>query len=403
MVKIYAASQTPRIYGSGAGTLDTTPFLLFDETLPTIASPTTLGYGEHVELTSPVTVGLPNPRKGAKLVIRNMSGGYSSVAAGAILYKGNTYTSLDFNTNTVALLRVVDGVWTASFVTEGAPFSSIVATGGTVTEFTDLGAGITYRVHSFTSVGSSMFTVSSLGDTSGEVEYLVVAGGGGVYSIAGSRGGAGGGGAGGVKEDSAIISVSSYTALVGDGGSNSSTPSAGGNSEFLGITCLGGGKGVQTPGEGPNNGGSGAGGGIDSNTTSTAIPPGAALQPASTSGGLGFNGGIGSTANSGTMGGGGGAGGNTSNGHGGQGVYYGHKFGNNLGDNGWFAGGGAGDTVASGSGPAGLPGGQGGGGDSQQDGMPGTGGGGGGKGHSSGPGGQGGSGFIAVRYAIVYP
>ena len=85
MVKIYAASQTPRIYGSGAGTLDTTPFLLFDETLPAIASPTTLGYGEHVELTSPVTVGLPNPRKGAKLVIRNMSGGYSSVAAGSIL------------------------------------------------------------------------------------------------------------------------------------------------------------------------------------------------------------------------------------------------------------------------------------------------------------------------------
>ena len=63
--------------------------------------------------------------------------------------------------------------------------STISATGGTITEIND--DGVNYRVHTFTSSGT--FEVTS---GSGEVEYLIVAGGG-----SGGEGHGGGGGAGG--------------------------------------------------------------------------------------------------------------------------------------------------------------------------------------------------------------
>jgi hypothetical protein len=411
MVKIYAASQTPRIYGSGAGTLDITPFLLFDETLPAIASPTTLGYGEHVELTSPVTVGLPSPRKGAKLVIRNMSGDYSSVAAGAILYKGSTYTSLDFDTNTVALLKVVDGVWTASFVTES--FAPIVATGGTVTEFTDPETGITYRVHSFTSVGSSTFTVSSLGNTSGEVEYLVVAGGGG--------GSMGGGGAGGYRcsvagefsgggqsaETPLILPIGTISVLVGDGGepglnARNYAGQDGEDSTLHNIISQGGGGGGAYGDGGAavrfgRNGGSGGGGG------------GLYTNQANAAGGTGATGqGLGGGRSSGTVndlaGGGGGA---AEAGYNGSGTALNGKGGDGVesfidGTATYRAGGGGGGKLFGTITFGGL----GGGGDQFQPGGNNTGGGGGGTngvGSTRGLGKKGGSGIIIVRYAIAYP
>ena len=61
-----------------------------------------------------------------------------------------------------------------------------VATGGTVTD-TVIG-GIPYRVHSFTTTGSSTFTVTR----TGEVEYLILAGGGGGGGVIAGGGGAGG-------------------------------------------------------------------------------------------------------------------------------------------------------------------------------------------------------------------
>lgn len=384
MVKIYAASQTPRIYGSGAGTLDTTPFLLFDETLPAIASPTTLGYGEHVELTSPVTVGLPNPRKGARLVIRNMSGEYSSVAAGSILYKGDTYTSLDFDTNTVALLKVIDGVWTASFVSEDVFFFPIVATGGTVTEFTDPETGITYRVHSFTSVGSSTFTVSSLGTTSGEVEYLVVAGGGGT----GASWSVGGGGGGGFIEGAAAIEPQVYTVIVGAGGpANNADVSNGGSSSVFGIVSPGGGRGGSYDqsgfsggcgggaGGGTRGGGTGSFGGNGGSTASTSSPS----YPGAGGGGAGGNGG---NASGGSTAGNGGSG----------------KMSKITGEEVYYAGGGGG------GGSSGGIGGIGGGGSRGQNGQDGLGGGAGGNNvNGTGGKGRGGSGIIIVRYAIAYP
>ena len=102
-------------------------------------------------------------------------------------------------------------------------FSPIIATGGTVYDITIDGAK--YRVHEFTTVGTSTFTVSSLGsglhpyspgNPANSVEYLVVAGGGG-----GAQSGAGGGGgAGGFRTGTglSVTAGTTYTVTVGSGG-----------------------------------------------------------------------------------------------------------------------------------------------------------------------------------------
>ena len=67
------------------------------------------------------------------------------------------------------------------------PTSTAWAEGGVAT--TIVVSGITYRVHTFTTVGTSTLTVLN----GGEFEYLVVAGGGGGGGLKmGAGGGAGG-------------------------------------------------------------------------------------------------------------------------------------------------------------------------------------------------------------------
>jgi len=79
------------------------------------------------------------------------------------------------------------------------------ATGGSVTN-----SG-SYRIHSFTNVGATTFTVTS----TITIDYIVVAGGG-----SGGVGRGGGGGAGGVKTGTTTLTAGNYTITVGEGGAS---------------------------------------------------------------------------------------------------------------------------------------------------------------------------------------
>jgi len=274
----------------------------------------------------------------------------------------------------------------------------VVATGGTITDY-NIG-GTYYRKHVFTSGGT--FSVSDVG--TGTIDVLIVAGGAG----GGSRH-AGGGGAGGLlyETDHSVV-VNDYTVTVGDGGVggvyNSTSQSNGDDSIFDSLTAIGGGYGGNIfPERIPQDGGSGGG------TEEWSSVVGQGLQPGSTDGGYGNDGGL--TAGIGNTGGGGGGGANEvgaagnliKGGDGGDGRDYSTFFDNDIGDNGYFAGGGGG-CAAYVSEPAGT-GGIGGGGDgainadTADSGTANTGGGGGGsRGNGAGNGGAGGSGIVIIRY-----
>jgi len=183
----------------------------------------------------------------------------------------------------------------------------IQATGGT--ESTITAGGNSYKVHTFTT--SDTFTVSSA-PSQREVEYLIVAGGGagGADDEA-----AGGGGAGGMITGSLTINETSYTVTVGNGGVGATSPSAGQNgqdSSVFGLTAIGGGGGGghETDHNNPaKDGGSGGGGASqDTDVTSGAVG-GTGLQPNSTDGGFGNDGGDTTFAGTDSGAGGGGAGG----------------------------------------------------------------------------------------------
>ena len=309
-----------------------------------------------------------------------------------------------WNTDTDAL-EGYDGV-------EWAPISSvpISATGGTVSDVTI--GGVDYRIHAFTSTGTSTFEVVSLGTTTGEVDVLVVAGGGGGGGHTNStstRGG--GGGAGGVAFGTITFPAGSYTVTVGAGGTTRNT---GNNSSIDGILAKGGGFGAYRD---PDNtvfsgtdrsGGSGGGGSYYGSNEE-----GFATQPDTNANvdDFGFNGGRGwdlsqSSPYPGSGGGGasekgealssGSRGGNA-----GDGIDYSTEFGTDFGESGYFAGGGGGGGETT-SGQGGLGGGGNGGTGSNggQNGTPNTGGGGGGAGRDSSQGGTGGSGIVLIRYRI---
>jgi hypothetical protein len=114
-----------------------------------------------------------------------------------------------------------------------------LSTGGTITT-----AG-GYRIHTFTTVGSSTFEIGG----SGTVEYLVVAGGGGGGVWVGS-----GAGAGGMRSGSLVVTPQTTTITVGAGGNGTRDEGGsgsgpyvnaekGGDSTFLTVTSNGGGVG----------------------------------------------------------------------------------------------------------------------------------------------------------------
>ena len=279
----------------------------------------------------------------------------------------------------------------------------LVATGGDTVEDVDID-GVTYRIHSFTTVGESTFTVTR----GGLVEFLIVAGGG-----AGATTDGGGGGGGGVLLGQQNVKTGTQLIAVGAGGnfidSNDTAGENGFNSYAFGLTAIGGGGGGndRASGEQSKSGGSGGGGGSDQTNTNGGLDQfqGSAGTPGQgNSGGLG----VGDTQNiTRRSGGGGGAGspgqpGNGSpNGAGGTGIFVGNIFSLSIGESGFVAGGGGGGHNI--KGPGGLGGGADGSDGNDITGSPGaanTGGGGGGGGNSNSRGSSGGSGIVIIRYRI---
>ena len=146
----------------------------------------------------------------------------------------------------------------------GAGPSPISASGGNQTTASGFTSG-GYKYHVFTSSGA--LTVSS---GSGDIEFLVVAGGGG-----GGWGNGGAGGAGGLRTndpgvpspiritDPVSVSPGPYTITVGDGGASNDSPFSnrtGGNSSIASlVVASGGGGGGPTSTASDMDGGSGGG------------------------------------------------------------------------------------------------------------------------------------------------
>jgi len=142
----------------------------------------------------------------------------------------------------------------------------VVATGGTITFSGN------FKIHSFTTVGTATFTITSPSIT--QLQVLVVGGGG----AGGSGYECGGGGAGGAVFSTIPLSANSYTVTVGDGGAGAvilprgGQAASGSNSSFATLTGNGGGGGgnygdigagstLKGTGGQAANGGCGGGGG----------------------------------------------------------------------------------------------------------------------------------------------
>ena len=296
-----------------------------------------------------------------------------------------------YNTNLNSVEIYNDGNWVKL---DQTPIVSSVTGFEYTTDIVD--NNIPYKLYVFYNTGGNIVV-----DNAGEIEYLILAGGGG-----GERHWAGGGGAGGLIEGKSIISPGTYAVTVGSGGAGgttdgSDTAGQGGNSSVFGLTAIGGGPGAgDQSDESPIEtfaGGSGGGAGDDAGRGG-----GAALQPTSSSGGIGYPGGFVDNGNENAGAGGGGAGepgqdkaGNRG-GAGGDGIltsFFGYPL--------WIGGGGG---ACSRNDSSGGYGGLGGGGLGAT-GYPQTGfpagdylGGGGGGGTYTQNGGDGGNGIVAIRY-----
>ena len=291
------------------------------------------------------------------------------------------------------------------------------ATGGTITTYSS--GGTDYKSHTFTSTGNLVLPES------GNVDYLIVAGGGGggnAGANTGAWGAGGGGGAGGVLTGTALaLTAQTYTITVGDGGAGGgfqeATPNAasGNNSSIVPVTsgtsyiAIGGGGAANSYASSVGLAGGSGGGGSYGNRASGAGTAGPPLQ--------GYDGGTNTYVNSAAGGGGagavGGAAGNPA-GAGGTGIsnnYRDGTSGTTIGTHYFAGGGGAGSyngtfgTGSYGGGNGGLvtgtlngtsngvpatinSGGGGGGGSPENISAPTTG----------GAGGDGGKGIVVVRY-----
>jgi len=259
----------------------------------------------------------------------------------------------------------------------------VTASGGDTVQ--DIGG---YRIHTFTTVGTSSLVVTR----GGPVEVLVIAGGGGGAGNSAQSHPGGGGGAGELIYNPSFVISGTVSVTVGAGGAGEvitpfTNSLAGSNSSLGSLTANGGGRGGHQN-ENGGAGGSGGGGG-------RGFPPGGTTGGASTRT-IGFGnagGGSGSdlATNSASAGGGGGAGGP----------------GRNSYDSSKATEGGPGFTYTiSGSAITYAAGGSGGSRSDSLNGVSGaanTGSGGGGGGGSTGvytSGGSGGSGIVIVRYPL---
>jgi len=284
-------------------------------------------------------------------------------------------------------------------------FEPIVATGGVVSTISV--GGVTYKVHTFASTGSSAFAVSSIGSDN-TVEYLAVAGGGGGGGGGNSNTRGGGGGAGGFISSTFAAISQSYSFVVGGGGAASAVGlgnvgGTGSTTSIFGITLLGGGGGgsyAVNNGVGVS-GGSGGGGGTQSAAAGGTSINGrgnsggtSAAYNNDTSTGAGGGGGFGSVGENGN------ADGSGNGGDGGLGIASAISGSSFI----YAAGGGGGGGLVGGSAESGG----GAGGSGSQSGFAasantGSGGGGASAQANNFPGGPGGSGVIIVRYPITDP
>lgn len=168
----------------------------------------------------------------------------------------------DFQQNYYFIEKAYDS---HNFKLNDNPFVPIIATGGNTVEdiFYD---GRTYRVHTFTSTGTTTFNIEDIG-SEGEVEFMVVAGGGGGgnYNTTNANGGGGGGGIL-YKKKHVLDSTGPIDVTVGAGGGRRTyRQRAAGNdgqdSAFGSFVAEGGGGGGARYSGGYNNRPGGSGGG----------------------------------------------------------------------------------------------------------------------------------------------
>ena len=252
-----------------------------------------------------------------------------------------------------------------------------------------------YKYHVFTSSGT--FAAES----SGTIDYLMVAGGGSGGNCSQNSGaGAGGGGAGGLLYGTGVtVTSGSYPVVIGSGGATKTsggTGNNGSNTTFKGLTAIGGGGGG---GDDQTYAGSGGSGGGATN----------ADLPGSGTTGQGNRGGYTSNPGAGGGGGAGAVGASASGNNGGAGgiglSYSTFASATSTGQSGYYAGGGGGAESTSDSYSPGAGGLGGGGigstwsGNNAAAGLVNTGGGGGGgSAADSSVGAAGGSGIVIIRY-----
>jgi hypothetical protein len=352
----------------------------------------------------------------ATMTASDSNGG--SIASYSIV-SGSIPSGLSFNTSTAALSGTANAV--GSDTTSTFTVRATDNAGNT----TDRSFSITVRapvVVSFTSVGSSSWSVPVGVNT---VRALVVAGGGAGgtrnsgWNSGGTDGGAGAGAGGMIDHPGfSVTPGGSVSYTVGGGAGQNYNPaqtqgSPGGNSVFGALTAIGGGGGGAGPGgdvanglPGGSGGGRGGGGSANTGITGTGVQP---SQPgASGTFGYGFPGGFNPNVGPYSGAGGGGAGGaGTTGGNGnpapggtgristvtGSSVYYAGGGGgasgssSNIQGSGGAGGGGPGNPYNANGSAGGTNTGGGGGGGS-----------GGNGGDGGGGGGAGGPGVIIIRY-----
>ena len=121
----------------------------------------------------------------------------------------------------------------------------VTASGGTQTNITV--GGLNYRLHTFTTVGNTTFSITAGGD---QIDVFIVGGGGGGGML-------GGGGAGGgiIWASATGVALGDYTITVGDGGAGevgwTGAVRKGNSSSAFGLTALGGGGGLSYSGTPP--------------------------------------------------------------------------------------------------------------------------------------------------------
>jgi hypothetical protein len=252
----------------------------------------------------------------------------------------NAATIVDASTNNFAITNT--GASTVSttnpfgadtvsgtFKVKKSPSVYMTATGGDL--ITTSGS---YKIHTFTTVGTSSFVVSSAG-TVPTISVLTVGGGAGGAGFRSGVSWGGGGGGGGVTEVSGlIVGSNTYSVIVGAGGVRGSYAADGGNGEqsSFGITLVtaSGGFGGKSPPNGSNGGtsgngflggtASGGGGGGGAAQTGSAAGPGGNGATSSLSGTVTYYGGGGGGGTGGSLGPGGLGGGGSNNGTAGGGT-----------------------------------------------------------------------------------